>query len=101
ARAARGRPARARPRPRAGGAPGQAVADGVAVAAGDGAVGVADAQPRLVGGARALDLVGGPVRVAPDRVGRVEAGDVAVDAVALTAGEVVVDHLGDRGRPAP
>jgi hypothetical protein len=69
------------------------------VAAADGAVGVADPQPGLVGGAGHLDLVGGGAGVDPDRVGGVEAGDVAVDAVALAGGEVVVDHLGDR-RPA-
>jgi hypothetical protein len=71
------------------------------VAAGDGAVGVADPQAGLVGGAGDLHLVGGGVGVDLDRVGRLEAGDVAVDAVALAGGEVVVDDLGDLRRPAP
>ena len=94
-----GGPDRVPGQPAAGGDPGQAVADGVAVAAGDGAAGVADPQAGLVGGAGDLHLVGGAVGVDPDRAGRVEAGDVAVDAVALAAGEVVVDDLGDLRRP--
>ena len=77
--------------------PAQPVADRVAVAAGDGALGVADAQAGLLGGAGRLDLRGGGRRGHLDRVGRVEPGDVAVDAVALAAAEVVVDHLDDLG----
>ena len=95
-----GRPDRVPGQPPVGGDAVQAVADRVAVPAADRSCRVADAQPGLQRGTARLHLGWGTGRGDLDGVVWGQPGDVAEDAVAPPAAEVVVDRLDDAGAAA-